>query len=207
MACSGRCARDWSWRARQPWNPKISFRRIEEDTIARTVEKLFKELERLSQVGNDTLRPRLAALLTGDARGRVLAAVFESHKQLPSVDEDYRAYLRSELDAWSQANPRAVKILRSVDEALAVARPAITVTLVAGGWFLAGGPAAGHLATDALITGAITGGGEVLVRGAGEGVKQAAARLFRRLQARYAQRRADWLWSWLRQGVARGRVR
>jgi hypothetical protein len=97
-----------------------------------------------------------------------------------------------------------VRILRSVDEALAVARPAITVTLVASGWFLAGGPAAGHLATDALITGAVTGGGEVLVSGAGEGVKQAAARLFSRLQSRYAQQRADWLWSWLRQELLAG---
>jgi hypothetical protein len=137
-------------------------------------------------------------LLTGDARGRVLAALFESHKQLPSVGEDYRAYLRNELDAWSQENPRAARILRSVDEVLAVARPAITVTLVTSGWFLAGGPAAGHLATDALITGAITGGGEALVSGAGEGVKQTAARLVNRLQTRYAEQRRDWLWSWLR---------
>lgn len=186
------------------------FHRLERQTIVRTVQKLFEELERLAQVGNDTLRPRLAGLLTGDARGRLLARVQASHESLPDVDEDYRAFLRSELDAWSRDNPRAVGILRSLDQALALARPAITVTLVASGWFLAGGfvhetathavsHTAGQIATDALITGGVTGGGEVLVSGAGEGAKHAAARLFTRLQTRYAQQRADWLWSWLRQ--------
>jgi hypothetical protein len=61
--------------------------------------------------------------------------------------------------------------------------------------------AAGHtatgLATEAAITGGIAGGGEALVGATGEGVKQAAARLFRRLQNRYAESRADWLAGWL----------
>jgi hypothetical protein len=211
------------WPVRKGWElvrppliePQDQFHRLERQTIVRTVQKLFEELERLSQVGNDTLRPRLARLLTGDARSRLLAAVGESHEQLPAVDDDYRAYLRQELDAWSQANPRAISALRSVDQALALARPAITVTLVASGWILAGGlvhdaaahavtHTAGQLATDALITGGVTGGGEILVSGAGEGVKQAAARLFHRLQTRYAQQRADWLWSWLRRELLAG---
>ncbi len=185
------------------------FHRLERQTIVRTVQRLFEELERLAQVGNDTLRPRLARLLTGDARGQLLSRVQAAHETLPDLDADYREFLRSELDTWSRENPRAVSLLRSLDQALALARPAITVTLVASGWFLAGGlvhdaathavsHTAGQLATDALITGGVTGGGEVLVSGAGEGAKHAAARLFSRLQTRYAQQRADWLWSWLR---------
>ena len=47
------------------------------------------------------------------------------------------------------------------------------------------------------LAGGVTGGGEVLVGGAGEGVRQAAGRLFYRLQSRYAQQRAGWLAGWL----------
>jgi hypothetical protein len=136
--------------------------------------------------------------------------VQEAHDALPPLDEDYRAFVHKELDAWSQANPRAVSLLRSLDQVLALARPAITVSLAASGWIVAGslvhdaavqavGHTAGQLATEAVITGGITGGGEVLVNTTGEGVKQAAARLFGRLQMRYAQLRAAWLAGWLEQ--------
>ena len=105
-------------------------------------------------------------------------------------------------------NPRAVAFLRSLDHVAAIARPAISISLVVSGWVLAGDlvghvaiqaaqQTAGHLATEAAITGGIAGGGEVLVSTAGEGVRQAAARLFCRLQSRYAQQRAAWLAGWL----------
>jgi hypothetical protein len=95
-----------------------------------------------------------------------------------------------------------------LDHVAAVARPAITVSLAVSGWVLAGGlvghvamqaaqQTAGHLATEAVITGGITGGGEVLVNTTGEGIRQAAGRLFGRLQSRYAQQRAAWLAGWL----------
>jgi len=63
----------------------------------------------------------------------------------------------------------------------------------------AAGATAGHLATEAAIAGGITGGGEALVGTTSEGVRQAAGRLFIRLQARYAQQRARWLAEWLEQ--------
>ena len=61
----------------------------------------------------------------------------------------------------------------------------------------AAGHTAGNVAAEAAIAGGITGGGEVVVSTAGEGVRQAAARLFGRLQSRYAQQRANWLARWL----------
>ena len=88
-----------------------------------------------------------------------------------------------------------------LDQALAVARPAITVTLCVSGGVLAGhlaghaamhvagqvaGDAAGQVAADAAI-------GEVVVAGAGEGARQVAARLFGRLQTLFVQKRAQWL--------------
>ena len=49
---------------------------------------------------------------------------------------------------------------------------------------------AGHVAADAAIATGIT---EAVVSTTGEGARQAAARLFRRLQTRFAQKRAQWL--------------
>ena len=160
------------------------------------MEKLLGELQRLSEVGNDTLRPRLEQCLRGHARADLLARVQAAQEQLPAVDDDFRAFLRTELETWKAANPRAVRFLQTLDHVAALARPAITVSLAVSGWVLAGdlvGQAkqavhtAGHLATEAAIAGGITGGGEALVNTTSEGVGQAAARLFRRLQVRWAQ--------------------
>ena len=54
----------------------------------------------------------------------------------------------------------------------------------------AAGHVAGHVAADAAIATGIT---EAVVSTTGEGARQAAARLFGRLQVRFAQNRAAWL--------------
>jgi hypothetical protein len=205
-----------TWPVRSAWDalagpqsePLDAFQDQERRAIVLAVEKLLDELDRLAHLGNDTLRPRLMKLLGGDSRARLLAQVQAAHEQLPAVDDDYRAFLRAELDSWREANPRVVRFLQSLDHAAAIARPAITVSLAVSGWVLAGdlvghaavqaaGHTAGQLATEAAIAGGITGGGEAIVSTTSEGVRQAAARLFGRLQSRYAQQRARWLADWL----------
>lgn len=189
--------------AGQPTDPLETFQQRERQAVVLAVEKLLDELDRLARVGNDTLRPRLMKLLGGDARARLLDRVQSAHEALPAVDDDYRAFLSKELDAWKESNPRVVRFLQSLDHAWAIARPTITVALVVSSWGLAGGlvgsagHAAGELATEAAIAGGITGGGEAIVSTTSEGIRQAAARLFGRLQSRYAQQRAGWLASWL----------
>ncbi len=205
-----------TWPIRAAWSsmsgpnvdPLISFQQQERAAIVAAVGKLLDELDRLSQIGNDTLRPRLLKLLGGHARAELLARVQAAHKQLPAVDENYREFLCDELDKWKQENPRIVRYLQSFDHLAALARPAITIGLFFTGLHFAGDlagqaavHAAGHtasqIATEAAITGGITGGGEALVSTTSEGVSQAAARLFLRLQSRYAQQRAGWLADWL----------
>jgi hypothetical protein len=205
-----------AWPIREAWRaargeverPKETFRARERQAIVEAVEKLLAELDRLSHVGNDVLRPRLTAMLGGAARELLLARVSAAHAALPALDDDYRAFLRSELDRWGEGNPGAINVLRSLDHAAALARPAITVTLAVSGWILAGdvvghaaahvaSQTASHLATEAMIAGSTTVGGEAVVSVTGEGVTQAAARLFRRLQLRYAELRAKWLADWL----------
>lgn len=198
----------WRQMAAETTDPLEAFRRNEREAVVLAVEKLIGELQRLAEVGNDTLRPRLKPLLRGEARSELLSRVEAAHAALPPIDDDYRVFLRSELDKWSVDNPGAVSFLRSFDHVMAFARPAITVSLAVSGWIVAGGivhdaavQAAGHtatqLATEAAITGGITGGGELLVNTTGEGVRRTAARLFRRLQTGYAERRAAWLAGWL----------
>jgi hypothetical protein len=205
-----------TWPIRRVWqashsaetDPLAAFHRREREAIVLAVEKMLDELTRLSEVGNDILRPKLLALLGGTARQGLLARVEAAHGQLPDVDDDYRAFLRTELNAWKAQSPAVVRFLRSLDHVAAVARPAISVLLVVSGWHVAGdlaGQAAAHAAThtvgqlaqEAAIAGGIAGGGEALVSSTSEGVRQAAGRLFIRLQSRYAQQRANWLAGWL----------
>lgn len=205
-----------TWPIRAAWerfsdqvaDPLADFQGRERAAILLAVEKMIDELDRLSQVGNETLRPRLLTMLGGHAREELLRRVGEAHEQLPAVDDDYRRFLFAELEAWKESSPRAVSFLRSLDHVAAIARPALSVSLAVSGWVLAGGlvghvaveaaqQTASHLATEAVIAGGIAGGGEALVSTTSEGVGQAAARLFLRLQSRYAQQRATWLAQWL----------
>jgi hypothetical protein len=183
-----------------------SFHAKELQAVLTTIERLYAELERLAEIGNETLKPRLLHLLEGQGRESVLERVRVAYEELPDVDEDYRIYLRQELDTWREESPRFVRILKALDHAGAVARPAITISLAVSGFMFAGdivGQATAHLAseiaTEAAIAGGITGGGELVVGTAGEGIRQAAARLFHRLQSEYARQRADWLARWIDQ--------
>jgi hypothetical protein len=198
----------WEVANPEPPDPLGSFRDREREAIVLAVEKMLDELDRLAQVGNDTLRPRLRALLGGASRERVLARAEEAHRAMPAVDDDYRAFLHAELNAWKTQSPGVVRFLRSLDHVVAITRPAISVLLVVSGWHVAGdlasqaavhaaGHTVGQLAQEAAIAGGIAGGGEALVSGTSEGIGQAAGRLFLRLQTRYAQQRAAWLAAWL----------
>lgn len=214
----------WQRVAGPPGDPLADFRQRERQTVLLAVERLLGELERLAELGNTTLQPRLRQVLSGHSRQELLVRVQAAHEQLPAVDDDYRDYLRRELDVWKESNPSVVGLLRKLDFVLALARPAITVTLAASGWLVAGGVVghvatetmqqtashlateaaqqaaghtAGHLATELLITGGVTGGGEVMVGGAVGGIRGTAARLLFHLQERYTQQRAQWLEQWL----------
>jgi len=199
-----------AWRAMNgpPTDPLVNFRARERAALVEAVEKLLDELDRLRRVGNETLRPRLEQLLSGSSRASLLARIEAAHADLPALDDDYRATLRTELDRWGSENPGAISFLQSLDHASAIARPAITVVLLVTGTLVGSevvgqtalhlaGHTAGNLATEAAIAGSITVGGEAVVTATSEGVRQTAARLFRRLQASYAESRAAWLAAWL----------
>lgn len=183
-------------------DPLAAFRAREKDTIVRGVERFLDDLERLGAVGNEILKPRVERLMGGKARAELLGRVQRSYDELPALGQDYHEFVAQELNTWADENPSAVAILRSLDGASAVGRPAITVALVLSGVAWTGADhalvhaasgAIAELVKDTLITTTVTGGGEAVVAVAGESAKQAAARLFARLQSGYARLRARWL--------------
>jgi hypothetical protein len=205
-------ASSWRWASGKATSSQDdlldSFRRREREAIVKAVASVLEELDRFAQVGNETLRPRLEALLKGTAREQLLRRVETAHREMPAVDADYRAFLWAELDAWRRQRPGAVRVLQSLDQVAAIARPAMSILLLVSGWHVAGnlvghaaaqaaGQTVTQLAGEAAITGGVASGGEAILSSAGEGIGQAAARLFGRLQSCYAQQRAAWLAGWL----------
>ena len=203
-----------TWPVRKSWealrtpqeDPLVAFRRAEREAIARTVERLLDELSRLAEGGNETLRPRLERILAGDARQRLLQRVAERHDALPAMEEGFRAYLSEELDRWVEEHPRYASWLRTADQASAVMRPAISVSLFFGGMMMIDGVAAQaathaatQLATEVTIAGGISGGGDAVVAASGSGMLRAAARLLLNLQRRYAQSRVEWFYELLQE--------
>ena len=179
-----------------PQDPRESMADAERRAVVAAVGGLFDELARLARVGNETLRPRLARLLGGNARQEVLERVQQAHAELEAVDDDYRRFLCHQLDDFREHHPRAIWWFHRLDEVGAVARPAITVSLGLAGWDVAA-DLAGQAAAQAVITGGITAGGETVLSGGSEGAMAAVGRLFRGLQAGYARHRAAWLAGWL----------
>lgn len=168
------------------------YQRREWEAISKAVDDLFVQLEHTAATGNALIRPLLERLLAGKSRDELLNRLKAAHYALPAVDEDFRRFLRDELETLYRAHPKAIWWMRAADNLLALARPAITVTLFWTGIHVAGEIAA-QLATEAAITGGVTVAGEAAVVGAGEGVRAAAARTFRHMEQRYADNRCKWL--------------
>ena len=169
------------------WKPSVTG---SARPFSRPSARLLDELHRLAEVGNDTLKPRLQKLLGGRARGELLKQIENAHDTLPAVNEDYRTFLCTELDAWRRDNPKAIRFMQSLDHLGALARPAISVGLCLYRAALrrrhcrsSGKPnrparsnADGRPNGDrsGLSPGGIAGGGEAILGASSEGVRQAA---------------------------------
>jgi hypothetical protein len=190
----------WSGNS-EPVDPLEEFRRRERAVIIEGVSRLLDELDRLAEVGNDILLPRLKALLGGGARADYLKRIEAAYEELPPVDEDFRRLIQAELEKLSVEHPRAISLLRSLDTAAAFARPAVTVSLALTGILLPAGDVlgqtlvhvAGQTAGEIATAVVVAGSGEAAVGAAGTGLKHAAGQLLRRLQVDHARRRAEQL--------------
>ncbi|MFM7248433.1 MAG: hypothetical protein ACKO5R_00875 [Planctomycetaceae bacterium] len=93
--------------------------------------------------------PRLAAVLgptlvAGD-RAAWYAELERRHAALPMISDDYRTFVRTELDRFSSENPNVLRVVLTGLSVGSVARPCITVgLLVAGAAAVPAAAAAGH---------------------------------------------------------------
>lgn len=181
-----------------PVDPLERFKADEYNTVILVVEKTVEQLERLAETDNPVLRSELHALLGGDNRQKLFDQAKRAHLALDPMSEDFRNYLYTELDRWSGEHPTTLTVTRSLDHVAAIARPAVTVTLLAGGFFGASQiiNQAGVQVAEVAITGGITAGGEAAVHKTGEGITQGAAKFFQKVRVEFARQRARHFFDW-----------
>ena len=192
-------------------DPQAAYRKAERSVMLETIDALYSELTRLSQLGNDLLRPRLESLLAGASRAELLDRLTSAQDAL-DLDEELSIVVAAQMQAFRNDNPNAFGLFRKLDSLAAAARPVTSVVL-----FVAAAGPVGHaltpMVTDAAaqslavhIMGDIAGGtgavvvGETALSGTAGGLRLLETR-FRQLQAAFATRRVAWFAEFLRENI------
>jgi len=169
-----------------------SDRERREDFAARELAALKQALasfvERLEDSGrrDERLGAMLAGALVGGDRAAWYADLERRHAALPLVSDDYRAFVRGELDRFATESPDLVRWIVTGLSVGAVARPAITVGLGMAGAAVvpAAAATAGGLTTlvhhvgDVVVGTAATLAGEGALGLTMAGLKPLLERLF-----------------------------
>lgn len=192
-------------------NPAEGYVAQERQLMLQTIEELYAELTRLSQLGNELLRPRLEKLLSGTSRSDVLEQLSREQGSL-NVTRELHEVVSQQMTRFREESPGSFGLLKKLDTAAAVARPVTSVALFAA----AAGPAGHALApfvSEAVaqsllvhIVGDVAGGagamvvGETAITGTASGLRVLEAR-FRQLQTAFTSRRVVWFADFLRRHV------
>jgi hypothetical protein len=192
-------------------DPAAVYVQQERDLMLRTIDLLYTELTRLSQLGNELLRPRLEQLLAGQSRAQVLRRLTEELATFQFADE-LHTVVDSQLQKFREDSPQTFKLLRNLDSAAAMARPVTSVVLFAAAAGPAGHALAPFVSAAAAKTlmvhvlGDVAGGtgamvvGETAISGTLTGLRLLEAR-FRQLQTAFAARRVAWFADFLRRNL------
>ncbi len=210
-----------SYPVKQLWGKKSSaedpieiYRQQEWDVILDVLERCFQRLENIRDLGNPLLKAEIDEILAGVSRAHVISELRSAHQQLDLAAE-VRDLVQQQLSNFKEESPEQFRVLRGIDTAAAVARPAISVALfatgagpigdallpvavnsVAGSLIHAGGEAVG----GAVVT---VVGDQVLGESAGKGAGLLEARI-RKFDASFAKLRGEWLALNISQLVLRG---
>jgi hypothetical protein len=192
-------------------NPAEAYVAQERQLMLQTIEELYAELTRLSQLGNELLRPRLEKLLSGTSRSDVLQQLSREQGSL-NVTRELHEVVSQQMTRFREESPGSFGLLKKLDTAAALARPVTSVALFAA----AAGPAGHALApfvSEAVaqsllvhIVGDVAGGagamvvGETAITGTASGLRVLEAR-FRQLQTAFTSRRVAWFADFLRRHV------
>ncbi|MGQ0634993.1 MAG: GTPase [Planctomycetaceae bacterium] len=191
-------------------DPRAAYRQSELDVMLQALDTLYRELQRLAELGNDLLRPRLEKLLAGATRAQLLERLHRQHAAL-DLNGELESVVAAQMRAFRDERPGIFSRLKRLDELAALARPVTSVVL-----FAAAGPV-GHALTPAVtdaaaqslvvhILGDIAGGtgavvmGETALSGTAEGLRWLET-WFQNLQTAFTRRRVAWFADFLRENV------
>jgi hypothetical protein len=189
-------------------DPRMAYRTAERNVMLQAVDSLYSELTRLSELGNDLLRPRLESLLAGASRAELLKRLTVAQDAL-DLDEELNTVVSAQMQVFRNENPNAFRTFRKIDSMAAAARPVTSVVFFAVG---AGADVFSHVAANATTqfivahiatgTGAVVAG-EAALSGTAGGLRLLETR-FRQLQAAFTTRRVAWFANFLRENILGG---
>ncbi|MEZ6064431.1 MAG: GTPase domain-containing protein [Planctomycetaceae bacterium] len=193
--------------------PFDRYRELEWAAILTAVEKVFRKLTWISELGNELLRPKLQSLLAGANRSQLLDTLQAAHRQV-DLKWELSDLVAREMQSFRDESPKYYEFFRRLDGVAAAARPATSVVL-----FLTGFGPVGDVLMPAVADGAIQGmvhiagdvAGGTVAAAVGESVisgtaSQGAGYLeakFRRLHNAFTARRAAWLGGLLKEHLLR----
>lgn len=195
----------------EPESPFEVYREREWRVILEAIEKVFRKLTWMAELGNELLRPRLQQIIAGANRLRLLEIIQEQHRQV-DFQHELSELVARQLAQFRDESPRHYEFFKRIDSVAAAARPATSVVLFVSGFGPLGDALAPVLAHSALagvlhVAGDVAGGtmaaavGETVIS---EGASQSAGYLeakFRRMHAAFTARRAAWLAGLLKEHV------
>jgi hypothetical protein len=183
-------------------DPRETYRTAERDVMLQVVDSLYSELTRLSQLGNDLLRPRLEALLAGASRAELLERLTAAQDAL-DLDDELDRVVAAEMQTFRDENPNAFGMFHKLDSMAAVARPVTSAVLFvvgAGPLGHAIGGVGGHIVAEIAVGTGVVVGGDTALSGTAGGLRLLETR-FRQLQAAFTARRVAWFAEFLRGNI------
>lgn len=106
------------------------FRTREAEVLRRALADGLDELKMLRDAGNDVLRKELCLSEALKDPRSAFQELKARHDSLPLISEEYRQFIRSQLDAFERDNPRLVKFVTWTLISTTVMRPVVTIALI-----------------------------------------------------------------------------
>lgn len=187
----------------EPVSPMEDYRRREWVAVLGVVEELLDKLQWMAESGNQIIRPRIEAILQGEARSQLLITLRQRHDTL-DFDEELRLVVHEEMQKLQMNKPELFDIYRQLNNVSAAVRPVTSIVLFSIGFGPAGeivAPFLGQAAASAAVHvfADVAGGATAAIAGeaavssaasSGSGILQA---WFHRLHAAFTARRGGWL--------------
>ena len=187
----------------EPDPPMEEYRSREWLAVLGVVEELFDKLQWMADSGNDIIRPRIEAILKGEARSRLLTLLKERHDAI-DFEAELTQIVDQEMKNLQKTKPDLFGMYRQLNNVSAAVRPMTSVVLFSMGFGPAGemvAPFLGHAAASAVVHvfADVAGGATAAIAGeaavssaasSGTGMLQA---WFHRLHSAFTARRASWL--------------